>query len=128
MGWLCVEECRRSFLIVDGLEFRHSAPQHLTYLPSTNPRPSSVTNEPTKQGKYDFERFFSGWFMNAEIKDIRRGNIREMLAWVRLLWMDVWMHDFLCRPHTTSSPLSFTCRPNQNSHIHQPFTNQTNQT
>ncbi len=35
------------------------------------------------QGKYDFNRFFSGWFMNAEIKDIKRGNIREMLAWVR---------------------------------------------
>jgi hypothetical protein len=24
--------------------------------------------------------------MNAEIKDIRRGNIREMLAWVRMLY------------------------------------------
>lgn len=26
--------------------------------------------------------------MNAEIKDIRRGNIREMLAWVRRPQMD----------------------------------------
>lgn len=33
------------------------------------------------QGKYDFNRFFSGWFMGSDIKDIRRGNIREMLAW-----------------------------------------------
>ena len=33
------------------------------------------------QGKYDFNRFFSGWFLGADPKDIRRGNVREMLGW-----------------------------------------------
>ncbi|KAM3576717.1 hypothetical protein VYU27_001312 [Nannochloropsis oceanica] len=33
------------------------------------------------KGSYAFEQFFSGWFLGSPIQDIRRGNVREMLAW-----------------------------------------------
>jgi hypothetical protein len=33
------------------------------------------------QDKYRFEKFFSGWFQGADIKDIHKGNVQEMLGW-----------------------------------------------
>jgi hypothetical protein len=59
----------------------------------TEPEPASDADSPWEQfhkiidlvtdlgDKYRFEKFFSGWFQGADIKDIHKGNVQEMLGW-----------------------------------------------
>lgn len=51
------------------------------FFSAAHPSSPSPCSPPYAKGSYAFEQFFSGWFLGSPIQDIRRGNVREMLAW-----------------------------------------------